>query len=108
VPNDKNELTKEEHQKVIDWLSEKKAANTKCPMCEFDSWGIGSSLVLQPVYVPGGFPMGSGYPAVIVFCNRCAYIRLHNANAIGIVTTPPKEQAHAEEQPQSEEVKRGA
>jgi hypothetical protein len=89
-------LTLEQMTHIQRWMAEKQA-NQHCPACLFQQWTIGESLVLEHVYIPrGGIVLGGGYPAVVLFCNRCGFMRLHNAIAVGIVEPDAPAGAKAE------------
>ncbi len=89
MPDKDGKLTSDETEKIKKWLDEHLATNA-CPACGFNEWGIGEQLALAPTFNPGGiFVIGAGYPAVVVFCARCSFFRMHSAMLIGVVPPDP-------------------
>jgi len=91
--NDK--LSAEEMEKVTAWLFEHHAAQP-CPACLHPQWTVGDLLVLSQTFNRHGpLPLGVGYPAVVIFCNRCGFMRFHSAYAMGLM--PPTSAEKPEE-----------
>jgi hypothetical protein len=84
MPDGRGLLTDDEIGKIQTWLRENGAM--KCPACDYTKWTVGDRLVLAPAYNPNGPTMaGSGFPAVLLVCDRCAYYRLHSAILMSII-----------------------
>ena len=43
------------------------------------------------------FQMGATYPAVVLLCTNCAYVRMHSAVLMGLIQTKPENEPKAEE-----------
>ena len=80
-------LSKEQKQKVIQWLSEKVDPETGlvCSICNTREWTVADDLVIPPVYRGGGFVIGGvGYPQAMLICKNCAHTIYVNAVRIGL------------------------
>ncbi|SCZ67706.1 hypothetical protein [Epibacterium ulvae] len=78
-------LTQEEKDQVGDWVASK-ATNSNCPVCDHNSWAVGDYLVQNPAYVPGSSKPGrASYPAAMLMCSHCAYLRLFMAAPMGLL-----------------------
>lgn len=81
-------LTEEQKDAAIKWLTDKKSTAV-CPMCQNPNWVIADSLTINPMFAQAtGITLAAGYPAVVVVCNNCAFLRFHSAVAMGIVPAP--------------------
>ena len=89
-------LSQEEKQRIRDWLVAREAKQP-CPICGHNQWAIGDTLALAQQYVrEGGLMIGAGYPAAVVLCQRCTFMRWHSAIAIGLVPSDGEREATAE------------
>ena len=80
-------LTKEQKQKVVNWLGEKMDQKTGllCSICNTRKWTVADDLVIPPIYRGGGFSIGgAGYPQAMLICNNCAHTVYINAVRIGL------------------------
>jgi hypothetical protein len=83
-------MSSEELENVKRWMT-RKGALQSCPICAVNEWSIGEVLTLAQGLIPGGpVQLGTGYPAVVLFCTNCAFMRWHNAYAVGVI--PPATQ----------------
>ncbi len=82
---DQRRLTQAEKDQVGDWVASKGVHNT-CPVCDHNTWAVGDYLVQNAAYVPGSSKPGrASYPAAMLMCSNCAYLRLFMAAPIGLV-----------------------
>lgn len=94
MPDSEGKLSPDEVLMIQHWMTEKQAT-TPCPLCGNRTWAISDRLVFTPLYGARTVLLGGGFPAVLIFCNRCAFMRWHSAVAIGLV---PGEESPATKQ----------
>jgi hypothetical protein len=91
----KGKLTPSDKAKIIDWLNEK-SPNHKCPSCGQNSWLIADDLVnYMPFTGPNFVVGGTSYPAALMVCTNCSYVRTYMAVPMGLLD--------ASEEPKSDE-----
>jgi predicted nucleic-acid-binding Zn-ribbon protein len=56
----------------------------KCPVCNTYAWHFGEDLVHLFHFNVFGEQEASGYPSVVVICNKCGYTMLFNARKLGL------------------------
>ncbi|MGR3456092.1 hypothetical protein [Pseudooceanicola sp.] len=84
MPRGDGSLSKDEKQKVIDWVNEK-GVHHNCPVCGSNNWGVGDHLLSGMPYMGGSIVAGGpSYPAAMLVCNNCAYTRHFMAVKIGL------------------------
>jgi hypothetical protein len=91
MPNEKGELTSGEKQSVINFMTAQ-GVNKPCPFCGNPQWFVADFLVFAPVFMRERvFGFGTGFPAAVVVCNRCGFLRFHSALKIGLVVKDPSD-----------------
>ena len=83
MPDRDGLLSEEERKAAIEWMTTNKAIKP-CPACDFQQWNIGDRVGLISISA-SMFAVGAGYPAILVFCARCGYMRIHSAIMMGIL-----------------------
>lgn len=79
-------LSAEDQSKIAGWLNDKAITHT-CPVCGANDWMIGDYVVGLPI-ANSRYPLRSSvYPAVIMTCRNCAYVRQFLARGVGIDTS---------------------
>jgi hypothetical protein len=96
MPDNEGKLTNADQDAIRKWLTEREASRA-CPICGNNQWQISDRLALAPAFLPGGFVVGVGYPAVVIFCTRCTFFRFHSAIAMGLLPTTDKKVGTSEE-----------
>jgi hypothetical protein len=86
-------LTSAELEKAKAWL-EQRQAQQPCPICTNPEWSLSNHFGFAPLYSiwPGGtgqVHVAAGYPAIVVICKRCGFLRMHNAIMMGLVEADP-------------------
>lgn len=83
MPNLDGRLSQAEKDRIQKWLVEK-ASVMICPACGYGEWNVGDYLATVPTF--NGIELrGLGYPAAIIICGQCAFLRFHSAVLIGLV-----------------------
>lgn len=81
-------LSAEQEQKFLRWLQEKGGQNpANCPVCgRADRWSPGDIVVAPEVTGQGEVQVDlqNVIPMVQLYCANCAYMRLFQANVIGL------------------------
>ena len=95
MPDSQGRLSKEEKQKVVDWLEKfqaKRGRNLICPICGEPNWQIGDHLVAPSLLnASGGLLIGGvSYPHVLLISTPCGYTIFLNAVVVGIVNPGEK------------------
>jgi hypothetical protein len=90
MPTKEGKLTQEDRDKANKWLTER-GALTACEACKKQAWKGSPNLVMAPAYVPGGALVPPiVYPAVMLICTNCGFLRMHSAVVMGIL--PPDDE----------------
>lgn len=77
-------LTAEDKQVIGDWVASK-CTSHDCPVCGQNSWAIGDYLIQNGSYVAGSSKPGrASYPAAMLMCSNCAYVRSFMAAPMGL------------------------
>ena len=87
MPDKDGKLTKEEKQKTIDWIEERKLGEgPHCPVCGTNHWQIADHLVAPSIHTGEGLLLGGpAYPHVMVICRKCSNTLFLNAVMMGIL-----------------------
>ncbi len=93
MPDKDGRLSKEERQKIVDWLTEKKVL-PHCPACGHENAFIGGHLVVTPMFGKGIVRGGETHSQVFTHCQNCSHVRYFLAVPIGIA--PPSEKSEAD------------
>lgn len=72
---------------------ERKKANPICPSCGTERWEIGAHLLEMGVYTGSATQALPRFvfPAVVLVCANCSYLRFHSAVLMGIVEPDKQE-----------------
>jgi hypothetical protein len=78
---------KVDHQKVLNWLSQKGIGNIECSCCGKCDWGIEQDLMHIFPYTGQNLLIGSDHflTYVVLICLNCPNIKLFKAEAMGNV-----------------------
>lgn len=77
-------LTEKQKEKLAVWLHEK-YCRPECPSCGRNEWKM-AEIIRAPLYDDESVAS----PMVQLICDNCAYIRLHSAEAIGLLEDGPE------------------
>ncbi len=78
-------LTPAEKDMIGDWVASK-CTNHDCPVCGQNAWAVGDYLIQNGTYIAGTSRVGrASYPAAMLMCSNCAYLRTFMAAPIGLV-----------------------
>ena len=79
IPDDRREA-------IVNLLNDKTGGVSKCPICPTGNFFLANHLVSTPVFHPSGGMIlgGTTYPSLMLLCDSCGNIRLHNAMILGI------------------------
>jgi len=60
-----------------------RAAIARCPSCGGRKWRMAKEPSLVPIVTADGATWnGKGYPALVLTCDTCAYIRFHSMDTL--------------------------
>ncbi len=82
-------LSKENKQKIVDWVAQKAAKRPLiCSVCHTQSWQLGEHLVAPTLYKHGGGLVvgGVNYPQALLICKNCGHTIYLNAVIIGVAS----------------------
>jgi hypothetical protein len=92
MPDQLGKLTKDDEQKLLDWLKEKCGGIPACPVCRRKSWVVGEQLSIMMVSTGYDVLLGdANYPCVVFACKNCSNTLLFNAVYIGLIPPVRKE-----------------
>lgn len=87
-------LTDADKATFTSYLTEK-GARRACPSCGKDDWSLAPDVVSIPAYNPAGQTPDGVYPAILLFCNNCAFCRFHAAIQSGVMKSDQQEAEEA-------------
>ena len=82
MPDAEGQLSEEERTIVMEYLK-KAGSKGNCPSCEHNVWSLVSHIATLPATIKVVGKIQT-IPAVVLICERCAFMRLHNAIRIGV------------------------
>lgn len=88
MPDNHGLLSDEEKTKIVQWINSK-AKNHVCPSCGSNSWALADHVLNFPVFAGGTIVIGgTNYPAVLLACNTCAFVRHYMLVPMGVLPPP--------------------
>jgi hypothetical protein len=63
-------------------------SDKRCPVCENTHWITGEGGVIHSFREGGDVVLSKGYPAVVLICGNCGFIRLHSLDLLKSQTDP--------------------
>lgn len=85
MPTKDGRLTKDERQRLVDWLNQKWTHRT-CTSCGTHEWDLMDQLTMMPVYMQRTEPeIGRAVVCVSAICQNCARMEFFNALVMNVV-----------------------
>ncbi len=77
--------SKEDEDRINDWIQDKWRSQPQCPFCQDDHWEIGEELISSIPFEGSAFKFGHGaYPVLTILCANCGYVASFSAVKMGL------------------------